>query len=139
MGAYIVKCVGVDKDENGDVTAIHCTADIETSNGMPADGRKVKGTIHWVSCKNAVDADIKLYNQLFTEQDMNALPDGADYKDYLNPESVVTLTGCKLEASLADAKPTDRFQFVRNGYFTRDSKSENTFNRIVTLKDSYKI
>lgn len=139
MGAYIVKCVGVEKDENGDVTAIHCTADIETSNGMPADGRKVKGTIHWVSCKNAVDADIKLYNQLFTEQDMNALPDGADYKDYLNPESVVTLTGCKLEASLADAKPTDRFQFVRNGYFTRDSKSENTFNRIVTLKDSYKI
>ena len=101
------------------------------------DGRKVKGTIHWVSCASAVDADARLYNALFTEANMNGIPDGADYKDYLNPESVVDMPCAKLEASLADAKPGEKFQFVRMGYFTPDSKKPGAFNRIVTLKDSF--
>ena len=137
MGAYIVKCAGVEQDEAGNVTAIHCTADLESGNGNPVDGRKVKGTIHWVSCASAVDADARLYNALFTEANMNGIPDGADYKDYLNPESVVDMPCAKLEASLADAKPGEKFQFVRMGYFTPDSKKPGAFNRIVTLKDSF--
>ena len=137
MGAYIVKCSGVEQDEAGNVTAIHCTADLESGNGNPVDGRKVKGTIHWVSCASAVDADARLYNALFTEANMNGIPDGADYKDYLNPESVVDMPCAKLEASLADAKPGEKFQFVRMGYFTPDSKKPGAFNRIVTLKDSF--
>ena len=138
MGAYIVKCTGVDQDENGNVTAIHATADLEAGNGSPLDGRKVRGTIHWVSCAHCVDAEVRLYDKLFTEANMNGIPDGADYKDYLNPESVKALTGCKLEASLAGAKAGEKFQFVRNGFFTPDSKCEGVYNRIVTLKDSFK-
>ena len=138
MGAYIVKCTGVDQDENGNVTAIHATADLEAGNGNPLDGRKVRGTIHWVSCAHCVDAEVRLYDKLFTEANMNGIPDDADYKDYLNPESVKALTGCKLEASLAGAKAGEKFQFVRNGFFTPDSKCEGVYNRIVTLKDSFK-
>ena len=137
MGAYIVKCTGLEKDAGGNVTAIHCTADLETGCGMPADGRKVRGTIHWVSCAHAVEAEVRLYNQLFTLADMNAMPDGADYKDYLNPDSLQVLRGCKLEAALENAQPGQRFQFVRTGYFTPDSKNPGVFNRIVTLKDSF--
>ena len=137
MGAYLVKCTGLEKDAEGNVTAIHCTADLETGCGMPADGRKVRGTIHWVRCAHAVDAEVRLYNQLFTLADMNAMPDGADYKDYLNPESLQVLRGCKLEAALEHAQPGQRFQFVRTGYFTPDSKNSGVFNRIVTLKDSF--
>ena len=137
MGAYLVKCTGLEKDAEGNVTAIHCTADLETGCGMPADGRKVRGTIHWVSCAHAVEAEVRLYNQLFTLADMNAMPDGADYKDYLNPESLQVLRGCKLEAALEHAQPGQRFQFVRTGYFTPDSKNPGVFNRIVTLKDSF--
>ena len=105
MGAYIVKCTGVEKNADGSIAAIHCTADLETGNGNPADGRKVKGTIHWVSAAHAVDAEVRLYDKLFTEANMNAIPEGSDYKDYLNPESVVVCKGCKLEESLKDAKP----------------------------------
>lgn len=139
MGAYIVKCTHIDKNDDGSIAAIHCTADLETGNGMPTDGRKVRGTIHWVSCAHAVDADVKLYNQLFTQADMNAIPDDADYKDYLNPDSVKTLTGCKLEASLVDAQQGEKFQFVRMGFFTPDPKHPGAFHRIVTLKDSFKL
>ena len=139
MGAYLVKCVGVDKDEAGNVAAIHATADLETKNGNPADGRKVRGTIHWVSCDHCVDAEVRLYDKLFTEENMNAIPEGADFKDYLNPESAISLTGVKLEAGMADAKPGERFQFVRTGYFTPDSKNPGVYNRIVTLKDSFKL
>ena len=127
MGAYLVRCTGVDKDENGRVVAIH------------ADGRKVRGTIHWVSCAHCLDAEVELYDKLFTEANMNSIPDDADFKDYLNPDSVKVLQGAKLEESLKDAKPGDRFQFVRNGYFTPDSKHEGVYNRIVTLKDSFKL
>ena len=138
MGAYIVKCTGVDKNADGSIAAIHCTADLETGNGNPADGRKVKGTIHWVSADHAVDAEVRLYDKLFTEANMNAIPEGSDYKDYLNPESVVVRKGCKLEESLKDAKPGEKFQFVRTGFFTPDSKNPGVYNRVVTLRDSFK-
>ena len=138
MGAYLVRCTGVDKDEAGNVVTIHAEADLETRNGNPADGRKVRGTIHWVSCEHCVDAEIHLYDKLFTEANMNDIPDGADFKDYLNPDSVQVIDHAKLEESLADAKPGERFQFVRTGYFTPDSKNPHVYNRIVTLKDSFK-
>ena len=137
MGAYLVKCVGVDKDTDGRITAIHCEADLETGNGNPADGRKVRGTIHWLSCAHSLDTEVRLYDKLFTETNMNAIPEGSDYKDYLNPDSVKVLTGVKLEESLTEAKPGDKFQFVRMGYFTPDSKHPGVYNRIVTLKDSF--
>ena len=137
MGAYIVRCERVVKDEAGRVTEIVCTADLETRDGMPADGRKVRGTIHWVSARYAVDADVDLYNNLFTLEDVNDMPEDKTYDDYLNPESVVHLTGCKLEPALAGAAPGERFQFVRLGYFCRDTKLPSVFNRTVSLKDSY--
>ena len=137
MGAYIVKCNEVIKDENGEVVELRCTADLETGNGNPVDGRKVKGTIHWVSAAHAVDAEVRLYDKLFTQENMGELPEGSDYKDFLNPDSVKVLKGAKLEASLADAKPGEKFQFVRMGYFTPDSKHPGVWNRIVTLKDSF--
>ena len=139
MGAYLVRCTGVDKDAEGNITAIHAEADLETRNGNPADGRKVRGTIHWVSCAHCEDAEIRLYDKLFTESNMNGIPDGADFKDYLNPESVTVISHAKLEESLHDAQPGDRFQFVRTGYFAPDSKHPGVYNRIVTLKDSFKL
>ena len=135
MGAYIVKCNEIIKDENGEIIEIRCTADIETANGMPADGRKVKGTIHWVSAKHAIDASCYLYNHLFTLEDTGSVPEGTNYLDYLNPNSLTKLEGCKLEPSVADVPEGTRMQFVRMGYFIKDS--ENRFNRIVTLKDSF--
>ena len=98
----------------------------------------MRGTIHWVSCEHCVDAEIHLYDKLFTEANMNGIPGGADFKDYLNPDSVQVIDHAKLEESLADAKPGERFQFVRTGYFTPDSKNPHVYNRIVTLKDSFK-
>jgi len=139
MGAYLVKCEEVVKNAEGEVVELRCTADLETRNGSPADGRKVRGTIHWVSAAHAVDADIMLYENLFSLVDVNAVPEGTNYLDYLNPNSLTALKHCKLEASLADAKTGDRFQFVRMGYFCKDSRHENTFNRVVTLKDSFKL
>ena len=138
MGGYIVRCESVEKDEAGNIIAIHCTADLETGNGNPADGRKVKGTIHWVSAAHCVEAEVRLYDKLFTEANMNAIPEGSDYKDYLNPDSVTVRTGCKLEQALADAKPGEKFQFVRTGFFTPDSKNPGVYNRVVTLRDSFK-
>ena len=136
MGAYIVKCNEIVKDDNGEIVEIRCTADLETRNGMPVDGRKVKGTIHWVSAEHAIDADLYLYDNLFTLENVNDVPEGTDYLDYLNPDSLKKLTGCKLEPSLADAKEGERFQFVRMGYYCKDRES-GRFNRIVTLKDSF--
>ena len=135
MGAYIVKCNEIIKDENGEIIEIRCTADIETANGMPADGRKVKGTIHWVSAKHAIDASCYLYDHLFTLEDTGSVTEGTNYLDYLNPNSLTKLEGCKLEPSIADVPVGTRMQFVRMGYFIKDS--ENRFNRIVTLKDSF--
>ena len=137
MGAYIVKCERVVKDDAGNIAEIICTADLETRDGVPADGRKVRGTIHWLSAQYAVDANIDLFDKLFTMENMGAMPEDKTYDDYLNPESVIHLTGCKLEPALSDAAPGERFQFVRLGYFCRDTKNPSVFNRTVSLKDSY--
>ncbi len=137
MGAYIVKCGEICHDADGNVTEIHCTADLETGTGNPTD-RKVKGTIHWLSAPNAVDTSVVLYDRLFTEENMNELPEGKTYIDFLNPESAVRLADVKVEPALAEAAPGEKFQFVRIGYFAKDTRTENTFNRVVSLKDSYK-
>jgi len=120
------------------VKEIHVTADLETGNGNPVDGRKIKGTIHWLSTDNAYDAEVVLYDKLLTLEDPSKLPKDKEYTDYLNPESKKVLKNAKLEKCLADAKAGDRFQFVRTGYFTPDGKNPGTFIRTVTLKDSYK-
>lgn len=138
MGAYIIKLNEIVKDENGNVTELHCTADLETGNGNPADGRKIKGTIHWLSAEHSKEATVMLYDKLFTIANTGDIPEDKTYDDYLNRESVKKLTGCRIEPSLADAKPGERFQFVRTGYFTPDSKNPGVFIRTVTLKDSYK-
>ncbi len=137
MGAYIVKCNEIIKDSEGNIVELHCTADLETGNGNPVDGRKIKGTIHWVSAKYAVDATVRLYDYLFTLENVNDVPEGTNYLDYLNPNSLTELTGCKMEPALAEAKVGDKFQFVRTGYFCKDSKDEGVFNQIVGLKDSW--
>lgn len=137
MGAYIIKCGEIIKNEDGTIAEIHCTCDLETGCNKPVDGRKVKGTIHWVSAKYAVDADVMVYDRLFTRDNMTDV-DSADYDRYLNNDSVVALKGCKLEPSLAEAQNGERFQFVRSGYYVKDTKNENTFNLIVGLKDSFK-
>lgn len=136
MGAYIIKFKEVVYNEDGSIDKIIVTADIESSNGNPVDGRKVKGTIHWVSATDCIDREVHIYNNLFTIENTNAIPEDKTFDDYLNPESVVKKVDCKLEKSLEDAKAGDKFQFVRLGYFCKDSKYENVFNRIVELKDS---
>ena len=137
MGAYIVKCGEIVKNEDGSIKEIHCTADLETRNGNPVDGRKVKGTIHWLSAKYAVETTLMLYDKLFTIENVGDIPEDKTYNDYLNPDSLVKVEHCLVEPSLADAKAGDKFQFVRTGYFCKDTKYENTFNRIVGLKDSF--
>ncbi|MCI8574010.1 MAG: glutamine--tRNA ligase/YqeY domain fusion protein [Oscillibacter sp.] len=140
-GAYLVRCTGCVRDEAGNVTEVLCEYDPESRGGDPADGRKVKGaTLHWVDAGTAADAEVRLYSDLFTDPD----PDAADkdFIDCLNPNSLETLTGCKVEASLADAAAPANFQFLRQGYFCLDSKDAKpghlVFNRSVSLKDSYK-
>ena len=137
MGAYIVKCNEIIKDEEGNVTEIRCTADLETRNGMPIDGRKVKGTIHWVSKRFAKDTTVMLYDFLFDIENTSDIPEDKTYDDYLNKASVTRIDNAKIEPALADAMAGERFQFVRTGYFVKDTKNENTFNRIVGLKDSF--
>ena len=137
MGAYIVKCNEVIKDESGKVVELHCTADLESGNGNPTDGRKVKGTIHWLSSENCDKVDLMLYDKLFTIENVSDIPEDKTYDDYLNPNSLIKIENALVEKSVADAKAGDKFQFVRNGYFCKDSKYENTYNRIVGLKDSY--
>ena len=137
MGAYIVKCNEIIKDEEGNVIEIRCTADLETRNGMPIDGRKVKGTIHWVSERFAKDTTVMLYGFLFDIENTSDIPEDKTYDDYLNKASVTRIENVKIEPALADAMVGERFQFVRTGYFVKDTKNENTFNRIVGLKDSF--
>ena len=136
MGAYIVKCESVETDENGVPVKVLCTADLETGNGNPADGRKVKGTIHWLCAETAQKRTVRLYERLFTKEDMNDLAPGETFGDYLDTDSVRVLENCYVEPALADAKAGERFQFVRTGYFCADSKYPGSFNRIVTLRDS---
>lgn len=139
MGAYIIKCEEIIHDGEGNITELLCTADLETRNEKPADGRKVKGTIHWVSEAHAVDAACNIYEHLFTLENVADVPEGTNYLDYLNPDSLKIYTGCKLEQALAGAEAGERFQFVRTGYFCKDSRHKNTFNRVVQLKDSFKL
>ena len=136
MGAYIVKFQEAVQDENGNVVEIHCTADLETRNGMPADGRKVRGTIHWVSAAHALDADLYLYDNLFTLSNTADVPEGKSYLDFLNPDSLKVLTGCKLEPSIADVPAGEQMQFVRMGYYIKEK--DGRYNRIVSLKDGFK-
>ncbi len=138
MGAYIVKYEDIVKDADGNITEIHCTCDLETGNGNPADGRKIKGTIHWVSAEYAYEADVMLYDRLFNIENTGDIPEDKTYDDYLNTASVTRMVGCKFEPAVRDAAPGEKFQFVRNGYFCRDTKNTDVFNRIVTLKDSFK-
>ena len=137
MGAYIVKCNEVVKDAEGNVVEIRCTADLETGNGMPADGRKIKGTIHWLSSDYAQNATVMLYDFLFDIENVSDIPEGKTFDDYLNVNSVTKIENAKIEPSLPEAAAGDRFQFVRTGYFVKDTKHENTFNRIVGLKDGF--
>ena len=140
-GAYLITCTGCRKDEAGNIVEILAVYDPESRGGNPADGRKVKGaTIHWVDGATAVDAQVRLYDNLFADEN----PDGGDkdFLDCLNSNSLEVLEGCKLEASLAGAQSTDRFQFLRLGYFCADSQDSKpgalVFNRAVSLKDSFK-
>ena len=137
MGSYIVKCNEIIKNEDGTVKEIHCTADLETRNGMPVDGRKIKGTIHWLSATYCEEATLMLYDNLFTIENTNDIPEDKTYNDYLNPNSLIKVEHCKVEPSLVEANAGEKFQFVRDGYYCKDSKYENTFNRVVGLKDSF--
>ncbi|MFV0537336.1 MAG: glutamine--tRNA ligase/YqeY domain fusion protein [Dysgonomonas sp.] len=136
--AYIVKCTGCKKDEDGNVIEVYAEYDALTKSGMPESGRKVKGTIHWVSTEDSFDAEVRLYDRLFMVE--NPADDGRDILELLNPDSLKVLKGCKMESYLKDAKAGDKFQFQRTGYFCvdTDSTSENmVFNRTVSLKDSW--
>lgn len=137
MGAYIVRCNEIVKNDDGTVREILCTADLETGNGMPTDGRKIKGTIHWLSAPYAKESTLMLYDKLFTIENTRDIPEDKTYNDYLNPDSLTRVEHCMIEPSLAEAEAGERFQFVRDGYYCKDSKHENTFNRIVGLKDSF--
>ncbi len=140
-GGYFIKCTGVVKDEKtGEVVEVHCTYDPATRSGNAPDGRKVKGTIHWVSAAQALDAEIRLYENLFTKEDPNDVPEGQEFTANLNPNSLEVLTNAKLEPSLASAKPGDRYQFERLGYFCADLDSKPgqlVFNRTVPLRDTW--
>ena len=137
MGSYIIRCEEIVKNADGTVAEILCTADLETGCGNPADGRKVKGTIHWLSAAHAAKASTMLFDYLFTIENVADIPEDKGYGDYLNTESVTKISDAFVEPSLADAEPGQRYQFVRIGYFVKDTKYPDTFNRIVGLKDSY--
>ncbi|MHC4235650.1 MAG: glutamine--tRNA ligase, partial [Planctomycetota bacterium] len=139
--AYFITCREVVKDEKtGQVTELHCTYDPATRGGDAPDGRKVKATLHWVSAAHAIDAEVRLYDHLFTKEDPSQVPAGGDWKDNLNANSLEVLTACKLEPSLAGAAAGTRYQFERNGYFCVDADSTPgglVFNRTATLRDTW--
>lgn len=136
MGSYVIKCEDVIKNSDGSIKEILCTYDPNTGGKNPLDGRKIKGTIHWLSQGNTEKASIHTYDYLFTVEDLSEIPDDKDYKDYLNQESKTEYSNCLVEKGTLNIN--ERFQFVRIGYFFKDSKYRNTYNRIVTLKDRYK-
>ncbi|WP_416200696.1 MAG: Glutamine--tRNA ligase [Thermocaproicibacter melissae] len=136
--AYVVKCTGCEKDADGNVTTVYAEYDPATRGGNTPDGRKVKSTIHWLDVKTAIDAEVRLYDRLFTVPN----PEDGDYINELNPNSLIVRKGCKVEPWLADAKKNESFQFLRHGYFCADNRDfthdHPVFNRSVSLKDSYK-
>jgi glutaminyl-tRNA synthetase len=138
--AYLVTCTGVVKDESGQVIELRCTYDAATRGGDAPDGRKVKATLHWVSARHAVDAEVRLYDRLFTLENPALVPDDRDWREYVNPASLQVLRTCKAEPGLAAAAPGDRFQFERIGYFAADPETTSAapvFNRTVSLKDTW--
>ncbi len=138
--AYFITCREVIKDENGGIVELRCVYDPETKGGDAPDGRKVKGTLHWVSAEHSLKAEVRLYDHLFTISNMDEMEEGKDYKDYLNPDSLKILTECFVEPSLENSQVMDRFQFLRHGYFCVDSDSRPgklVFNRTVSLKDTW--
>lgn len=139
--AYFIKCEEIVKDEKGEIVELRCTYDPATRGGDAPDGRKVKATLHWVSARHAINAEVRLYDMLFTKRDPDDVKEGSDFRDYINPKSLETLNSCLLEPSLKDAIPDDRFQFERMGYFCVDTVDSTpgkpVFNRIVTIKDEW--
>jgi glutaminyl-tRNA synthetase len=141
MHAYYITCTEVIKNDNGEIVEIHCTYDPETRGGGSPDGRKVKGTLHWVSAAHALDAEVRLYEYLFTKENPNEVDEpGQDFIANINPHSLQVLTGCKVEPYLQGAKAGSRYQFLRNGYFAVDPDSTGkrlVFNRAVSLRDTW--
>ena len=140
--AYYITCSDVVKDEEtGEVVELHCTYDPQTRGGWSQDGRKVKGTLHWVSAAHAAKVEVRLYGHLFDKEDPHDVPEGGDFKEGINPNSLQVLSSCQVEPGLVNAKPGSRFQFLRLGYFCVDSKhsapGKPVFNRTVTLRDSW--
>ncbi len=137
---YLVTCTSVVKDEKGEVVEVHCTYDPATRGGNTPDGRKVKSTIHWVSASHAIDAEVRLYDNLFNRENPDDAPEGKDYTSNLNPNSLEVVTGCKLEPGLHGAAAGSRFQFERLGYFCADldtAPDKPVFNRTVALRDTW--
>jgi glutaminyl-tRNA synthetase len=138
---YLVTCTGVVKDASGELVEVHCTYDSATRGGDAPDGRRVQGTIHWVSARHALDCELRLYDRLFAVADPDALPEGQDFTAALNPESLVTVGGAKVEPSVAEDPPGSRYQFERTGYFISDPVDSRpgalVFNRTVALRDSW--
>jgi glutaminyl-tRNA synthetase len=139
--AYFITCTDVVKDESGDVVELHCTYDPETRGGDAPDGRRPKATLHWVSTSHSLDAESRLYGHLFAREDPSDVAEGEDWKSNIDPNSLVIRKGCKVEPSLRNARPLDRFQFERKGYFCVDPNSEAEgrliFNRTVSLRDTW--
>ncbi len=138
--AYFITCRSIVRDESGAIVELRCEYDPATRGGDAPDGRKVKGTLHWVSAPHAAEAEVRLYDHLFTIKDLDEMEEGKDYRDYLNPASLEVLAGCKVEPGLANLPAGERFQFLRHGYFCVDPDSrpgKPVFNRIVSLKDSW--
>ncbi|MFN8256669.1 MAG: glutamine--tRNA ligase/YqeY domain fusion protein [Bacteroidales bacterium] len=138
--AYFIKCTGVIKDESGEITTLLCTYDKDSKGGKAPDGRKVKATLHWVSVPHALNAEVRLYDRLFTVEEPDNSKEGKDFREFLNPDSLKFLNNAMLEPYVSNAKPGDKFQFERKGYFCMDRDSapgKPVFNRTVTLKDSW--
>jgi glutaminyl-tRNA synthetase len=139
--AYFITCTEAIKDADGNVTELHCTYDPATKGGDAPDGRKVKGTIHWVSAKDAVDAEVRQYDHLFTKENPDETEEGADFISNLNPDSMTVLSGCKMEPSLANAEAGISYQFERTGYFCLDKDKTEAglpiFNRTLSLRDTW--
>ena len=141
MNACLVTCTDFIKDENGKIIEVHCTYDPDSIGGQAPDGRRVKGTLHWVSAEHAIESEVRMYDQLFLTEDPEAVEEGHDFTENLNPNSLEVLSGAKLEPSLALAKPGERYQFMRQGFFYLDPESSDegkfVFNLTVALRDSW--
>ncbi|NLL92174.1 MAG: glutamine--tRNA ligase/YqeY domain fusion protein [Ruminococcaceae bacterium] len=137
MGSYVIKCDDFKLNDEGEVEEIYCSVDFDTLGKNPSDGRKIKGTIQWVSCENNYPCEVRMYGRLFSLENVLDMPEGKTYGDYLCPDSLTVYPNAKLEITLKDATIDERFQFVRIGYFIRDSRDGNVFNSIVGLKDSW--